>query len=113
MTFAHTRFYLLSCEGTHARYQIVSPDFSGTDEILGELELDIADSTFFVHPGPSWIRDRIVPPHLLALDPETYRAVMETNFRGYACGTNARHVLNFAQCVFETRIFPESAHRAS
>ena len=106
MSRAHSEFIRLSQVGHRARYSVRTQDF-GSDEELAQVEIDLGRGIFHVFPTEVWVREAMAPPHLYALDPESYQRVIRDLLPGYASGAWSAHIFSFFKRVKERGTFPD------
>ena len=109
MSLAHIRFIQLENHETEAQYSVESTDFtdSGDWVAVGGLHLDKQRRQYEFTPSTIWSEKKAMPPSLYGLPEAEQKELLEGKYRGFAWGTWAMIVHEYATHFLSTGTYPE------
>lgn len=109
MSLAHIRFIRLENHETEAQYSVESPDFTNSGDwvAVGALRLDKQRRQYEFTPSTIWSEKKALPPSLYGLPEGDQKNLLEAKYHGFAWGTWAMIVHEYATNFLNTGKYPE------
>jgi len=92
-------------------YRVVCGDVSASGEWreVAKIGIDKHAGTYDFNPINDWLREKVLPPKLYALDQAEFKLICERDYKGYGWGAWTCRIHEWATRLIKEGNFPEQA----